>query len=64
MFKFNYSKYNPGGLIFEGGLIHGKSFPFQKLVPIRPGPYTWWGLLLEFYGMGEGGKFIGYGGKG
>ena len=31
MFKFNYSKYNPGE-----GLIHGRSFPFQKLVPKRP----------------------------
>ena len=35
MFKLNYSKYNPRGLIF-GGLIHGRSFPFQKLVPKRP----------------------------
>ena len=26
----------PGGL-FSGGLIHGRNFPFQKLVPKRPG---------------------------
>ena len=25
-----------GGL-FSGGLIHGRNFPFQKLVPKRPG---------------------------
>ena len=50
MFKFNYSKYNPRGLIF-GGLIHGRSFPFQKLVPKRPGAYARCGLLSEFYGM-------------
>ena len=36
------------GLIF-GGLIHGRSFPFQKMVPKYPGTYTQWGLL-EFYG--------------
>ena len=46
MFKFNYSKYNPRGLIF-GGLIHGRSLPFQKLVPKRSGAYTRWGLLSE-----------------
>ena len=40
----------PGGL-FSGELIHGRSFPFQKLVPKRPGAYTGWGLLSEFYGM-------------
>ena len=60
MFKFNYSKYNPRGLNFflfyffffgGGGLIPGKSFPFQKLVPKRPGAYTRWGLLSEFYAM-------------
>ena len=50
MYKFNYSKYNyPRGLIFGGGLIHGRSFPFQKLVPKRPEAYTRWGLLSEFY---------------
>ena len=38
MFKFNYSKYNLGDL-FSGGLIHGKSFLFQKLVPKCPVPY-------------------------
>ena len=50
MFKFNYSKYSPRGL-FSGGLIHGRSFPFQKLIPKRPGAYTRWGLLSEFYGI-------------
>ena len=35
----------------EGGLVHGRSFPFQKLVPKRPGAYTQWGLLSEFYGI-------------
>ena len=30
--------------------MHGRSFPFQKLVPKRPGAYTRWGLLSEFYG--------------
>ena len=45
MFKFNYSKYS------SGGLIHGRSFPFQKLVPKCPGAYTRWGVLLEFYGI-------------
>ena len=44
----------PRGL-FSGGLIHGRSFPFQKLVPKRPGVYTRWGLLSEFYCM-----FIGH----
>ena len=44
MFKFNYSKYNPWGL-FSGGLIHGRSFLFQKLVPKRPGAYTRWSLF-------------------
>ena len=39
----------PGGL-FSVGLIHGRSFPFQKLVPKRPGAYTRWGLLSEFCG--------------
>ena len=47
MFKFNYSKYNPRGLIFGGELIHERSFLF---VPKRPGAYTQWGLLSEFYG--------------
>ena len=38
MFKFNYSKYNPRGIIFGGGgLIHGRNFPFQKVFPKRPG---------------------------
>ena len=46
MFKFNYSKYNPRG----EGLIHGRSFPFQKFVSKRLGAYTRWGLLSEFYG--------------
>ena len=40
----------PGGL-FSGVLIHGRSFPFQKMVPKRPGAYTRWGLLSEFYGI-------------
>ena len=40
----------PGGL-FSGGLVHGRSFPFQKLVSKRPGAYTRWGLLSEFYGI-------------
>ena len=40
----------PGGL-FSGELIHGRSFPFQKLVPKRPRAYTRWDLLSEFYGM-------------
>ena len=30
---------------------HGRSFPFQKLVPKCPGAYTWWGLLSGFYGV-------------
>ena len=47
MFKFNYSKYNPRGL-FSRRLIHGRSFPFQKLVPKHPGAYTRWGLLSDF----------------
>ena len=53
MCKFTYSKYNPRGIIFGGGLIHGRSFPLQKLVIERPGAYTRWGLscLSEFYGM-------------
>ena len=51
MFKFNYSKYNSRCLIFGGGLIYVRSFPFQKLVPKRPGAYTRRGLLSEFYGM-------------
>ena len=52
MFKFNYSKYNPGGI--EGGgrgageLIHERSFLLQVLVPKCPGDYTCWGFLLEF----------------
>ena len=45
MFKFNYSKYNPQGL-FSGGLIHGRSFLFQKLVPKRPGAYTGGAYLI------------------
>ena len=37
IFTFNYSKYwTPGGL-FSGELIHGRSFPFRKLVPKLPG---------------------------
>ena len=56
MFEFSYSKYNSRGLYLgrgegEGGFIHGRSFPFQKVVPKRPGAYTQWGLLLEFYGI-------------
>ena len=35
--------------LFSVGLIHGRSFPFQKLVPERPGAYTRWCLLSEFY---------------
>ena len=50
MFKFHYSKYNPQGL-FSGELIHGRSFPFQKLVLKRPGAYTRRGVLSEFYGL-------------
>ena len=50
MFKFKYSKYNPPGAYFREGLIHGRSFPFQKFVPEHPGAYTRWGLLSEFYG--------------
>ena len=50
MCKFNCSKYSLRGHIFGGGFIHGRSFPFQKLVPKRPGAYTQWGLLSEFYG--------------
>ena len=30
----------PGGLFSGGGLIHGRSFPFQKLV-IHDGAYYW-----------------------
>ena len=49
--KFNYSKYNHRGLIFGGvggvGLIHGRSFPFQKLVPKRPWAYTRWGSIIR-----------------
>ena len=45
-------KYNLRELIFGGGgLIHRRSFPFQKLVPKRPGAYTRWGLLSEFNGI-------------
>ena len=44
-------EYNPKGLIFRGGLIHGKTFPFSKLVPKCPGTYTRWSLLSEFYGI-------------
>ena len=44
----------PGGL-FSGSsyiVIHGRSFPFQKLVPKGPRAlYTRWGLLSEFYGI-------------
>ena len=36
---------------FRGELIHGRSFPFQKLITKRPGAYTRWGLLSEFYGI-------------
>ena len=44
----------PGGLFSGGaggGLIHGRSFLFQKLVPECPGAYTRWDLLSEFYGI-------------
>ena len=42
----------PGRLFSGGGgLVHGRSFPFQNLVPKRPGEYTRWGLLSEFYGI-------------
>ena len=34
-----------------GGLIHRRSFPFQKLVPKRSGAYTRWDLLSELYGI-------------
>ena len=34
-----------------GKLVHGRSFPFQKLVPKRPGANARWGLLSEFYGI-------------
>ena len=57
MFKFSYSKYNPRWLILGGGgegLILGRSFLFQKLVPKRPGDYTRWGLLSKFYGIFSG----------
>ena len=37
--------------LFSGVLIHGRSFPFQKLVPKRPRTYTRLGLLSEFYGI-------------
>ena len=40
----------PRGL-FSGELMHGRNFPFQKLVPKLPGAYTRWGLLSEFYGI-------------
>ena len=33
------------------GLIHGRSFQFQKLVPKRPGACTRCGLLLEVIGI-------------
>ena len=32
-----------------GVLIYGRNFPLQKFV--RPGAYTRWGLLSEFYGI-------------
>ena len=41
----------PRGLILGGGVIHGRNFPFQKLVSKRPGTYTQWGLLLDLYGI-------------
>ena len=41
----------PWGLFLGGGLIHGRSFSFQKLVPKHLGAYTQWGLLSESYGM-------------
>ena len=31
--------------------MHGRSFPFQKLIPKRPGAYTRWGVLSQFYGI-------------
>ena len=43
MLELSYSKYNPRDL-FSGGLIHGRSFPFQKLVPKCLGAYTRWSL--------------------
>ena len=51
MFKFNYSKHNPRGLIFGGWVYTWKEFPFQKLVPKRRGAYTRWGLLSKIYGL-------------
>ena len=42
------------GALFSEGLIHGRSFLFQKLVSKRPGAYTRWGLLSGFYGIYEG----------
>ena len=55
MFKFNYSKYNPGSIFSAGGLRGGaytwKEFSFQILVPKCPGAYTRWGLLSEFDGI-------------
>ena len=56
MFKFNYSKYKPRGLFFGGGGGGGgaytwNEFSFQNLVTKRPGAYTRWGLLSEFYGI-------------
>ena len=54
-FNFNYSKYNPQGAYTRGGggggVIHGRNFPFQKLVSKCPGTYTRWGLLLDLYSI-------------
>ena len=41
--------YNPWGLIFRG-VIHGRSFPFRKLVSKRTWAYTRW-VLSQFYGI-------------
>ena len=46
----------PGGLFLGwgvgGGLMQGRSFPFQKLVPKLNVRHLYrWGLLSEFYGI-------------
>ena len=51
MFKLNYSKYNPRG-IFSGG---GDLYMEGVFLPKRPGAYTRWGLLSEFYGISGSG---------
>ena len=52
---FIYFFWGGGGGGREGGLkiIHGRSFPFQKLAPKRSRAYTRWGLLSEFYGTSQ-----------